>query len=44
MSDFELSKNGVNHQKPQGDDDVMTTAQGAPVADDQNWLKAGATR
>jgi catalase len=41
MSDFELSEGGANHQKPKGDDDVMTTAQGAPVADDQNWLKAG---
>jgi catalase len=42
MSDFKLSRNGVNHQEPRGKDDVMTTAQGAPVADDQNWLKAGA--
>ncbi|PEQ13616.1 catalase HPII [Novosphingobium sp. PC22D] len=42
MSQFELSKGGANHQKPEGKDDVMTTAQGAPVADDQNWLKAGA--
>ena len=41
MADFELSKGGANHQKPKGKDDVMTTAQGAPVADDQNWLKAG---
>ena len=39
--DFELSKGGANHQKPKGDDDVMTTAQGAPIADDQNWLTAG---
>ncbi|KHK90742.1 catalase [Novosphingobium malaysiense] len=41
MKDLDLSKGGANHQKPKGDDDVMTTAQGAPVADDQNWLKAG---
>ena len=39
---FELSDGGANHQKPAGDDDVMTTAQGAPIADDQNWLTAGA--
>ena len=38
---LDLSKAGVNHQKPLGDDDVMTTAQGAPIADDQNWLTAG---
>ena len=40
--EFELSEGGANHQKPLGDDDVMTTAQGHPVADDQNWLSAGA--
>lgn len=40
--EFELSKGGANHQKPEGKNDVMTTAQGAPIADDQNWLKAGA--
>ncbi len=40
--EFDLDKSGVNHQKPLGDDDVMTTAQGSPIADDQNWLKAGA--
>ncbi|WP_187336297.1 catalase [Novosphingopyxis iocasae] len=39
--DFELSPGGANHQKPSGDEDRMTTAQGAPVADDQNWLTAG---
>ncbi|MEN3973412.1 catalase [Sphingomicrobium sp. XHP0235] len=38
---LELSDGGANHQKPTSDDDVMTTAQGAPVADDQNWLTAG---
>ena len=41
MKDFELSEGGANHQKPKGKDDVMTTAQGAPIADDQNWLTAG---
>ena len=40
--EFELTEGGANHQKPLGDDDVMTTAQGHPVADDQNWLSAGA--
>ena len=39
--EFELSEGGANHQKPRGDDDVMTTAQGHPIADDQNWLTAG---
>ncbi|QWC57276.1 catalase [Erythrobacter sp. 3-20A1M] len=39
--EFELSEGGANHQKPKGDDDIMTTAQGAPIADDQNWLTAG---
>ncbi|MXO86451.1 catalase, partial [Altererythrobacter aurantiacus] len=38
---LELSKGGANHQKPHGHDDVMTTAQGHPIADDQNWLTAG---
>tara|TARA_R110002072_G_scaffold22383_10_gene78116 strand:+ start:3414 stop:5507 length:2094 start_codon:yes stop_codon:yes gene_type:complete len=42
MSDeLELSKGGAPHQKPRGEDDVLTTAQGAPVADNQNWLSAG---
>ena len=40
-NEFELSEGGANHQKPQDDDHVMTTAQGHPVADDQNWLSAG---
>ena len=40
--EFELTEGGANHQKPLGDDDVMTTEQGHPVADDQNWLSAGA--
>jgi len=38
---FNLSEGGANHQKPKGKDDTMTTAQGHPVADDQNWLTAG---
>ena len=41
MDDMKLSKDGVNHQVAEGDDDTMTTAQGAPVADDNNWLTAG---
>ncbi len=40
MSDFKLSSAGVNHQEPE-DGKVMTTAQGCPVSDDQNWLAAG---
>ncbi len=39
--ELDLSQGGANHQKPRGDDDVMTTAQGQPIADDQNWLTAG---
>ena len=39
--ELDLSNGGANHQKPVGEDDVMTTAQGASVADDQNWLTAG---
>ncbi|WP_299310235.1 catalase [uncultured Croceicoccus sp.] len=39
--ELNLSDGGANHQKPKGDDDVMTTAQGHPIADDQNWLTAG---
>ncbi len=42
MKDIDLSKGGANHQKAKGTDDTMTTAQGVAVADDQNWLKAGA--
>jgi|TARA_R100000501_G_scaffold17911_1_gene34572 catalase len=41
MTDLNLSKGGAPHQTAKGDDDTMTTAQGAPVADDQNWLKSG---
>ncbi|MCW8109774.1 catalase [Alteromonas ponticola] len=32
---------GELHQKPEADNQVMTTAQGCPVSDDQNSLKAG---
>ncbi len=39
--ELELSESGANHQTPEGDDDVMTTAQGSAIADDQNWLTAG---
>ncbi|MEZ5654017.1 MAG: catalase [Burkholderiaceae bacterium] len=43
MSDpFKLSPGGANHQEASGEDDRMTTAQGHPIADDQNWLTAGA--
>ncbi|MDT0576843.1 catalase [Croceicoccus sp. F390] len=41
MKNLDLSKGGANHQKPLGKDDVMTTAQGMPVSDNQNWLTAG---
>ena len=37
---MKLSKGGANHQEFEGDE-VMTTAQGTPIADDQNWLTAG---
>ena len=40
-NEFELSDGGANRQKPQTEADVMTTAQGHPIADDQNWLSAG---
>ena len=33
---------GELHQVAQGDTDVLTTAQGGPVLDDQNTLKIGA--
>lgn len=32
---------GELHQKAMGKDDIMTTAQGCPMSDDQNSLKAG---
>lgn len=42
MSDeLNLTKGGAPHQEPKGEDDILTTAQGAPVADNQNWLSAG---
>ncbi|TIN15115.1 MAG: catalase, partial [Mesorhizobium sp.] len=33
---------GELHQVAKGDTDVLTTAQGGPVSDDQNTLKVGA--
>lgn len=36
-----LRGNGELHQIAEGDTEVMTTAQGGPVADDQNTLKIG---
>ena len=39
--DINFDDGGANHQKPRNEDEVMTTAQGSPVADDQNWLTAG---
>ncbi|WP_420605495.1 catalase [Novosphingopyxis sp.] len=40
--DLSLDKGGAPHQTAKGDADGMTTAQGAPVANDQSWLRAGA--
>ncbi len=36
-----LDKGGAPHQTATSTDDIMTTQQGVPVADDQNWLTAG---
>lgn len=33
---------GELHQQPSGSDDILTTAQGKPVTDDQNTLRVGA--
>lgn len=41
MADTKPDKNGVTHQHAKRDDDVLTTAQGVPISDDQNWLSAG---
>ena len=41
MSKDRPDNKAVTHQTAKGPDDTMTTAQGAPIADDQNWLKAG---
>jgi len=38
---MEDRKGGETHQTAQGDDDILTTDQGVPVADDQNTLRAG---
>lgn len=38
----ERGQGGELHQTPKGDTQRMTTAQGTPVSDDQNSLKAGA--
>ncbi len=37
--DFEIGEGGETHQLP--DDAILTTAQGTPVADNQNTLRAG---
>ena len=42
MKDLELGNGGEPRQTAKGKDDTMTTAQGMPVADDQNSLKAHA--
>src|SRR5258707_13323593 len=36
------SQGGETHQRATSADDVLTTAQGVPVADDQNTLRIGA--
>ncbi|MGC8201458.1 catalase [Aliiroseovarius sp. PTFE2010] len=41
MTKPDINERGVPHQKASARDDTMTTAQGAPIADDQNSLKAG---
>ncbi|MCP1200856.1 catalase [Notoacmeibacter sp. MSK16QG-6] len=41
MAKRPAGKGGETHQTAQNDDTVMTTAQGAPIADDQNSLKTG---
>lgn len=42
MSDSEFRKGGAPHHRTTDPERTMTTQQGAPVADDQNSLKAGA--
>lgn len=39
---FAIGTGGEIHQQAKGQDDTLTTQQGAPVADDQNSLRAGA--
>lgn len=41
-TDLPTGSGGETRQHATGDQDRMTTALGAPVADDQNWLTAGA--
>ena len=41
MTDQTRSKGGETHQTTDDTERTMTTAQGAPIADDQNSLKAG---
>jgi len=41
MTKPDINERGVPHQQASARDDTMTTAQGAPIADDQNSLKAG---
>jgi catalase len=41
-AEIERGKGGETHQTARGGAEVLTTQQGAPVADDQNTLKAGA--
>lgn len=41
MTDPKLDKNGAPHQQTEKRDETMTTAQGGPIADDQNSLTAG---
>ncbi len=43
IADIEIPRaaDGTTHQMAEGDAPILTTAQGIPVADDQNSLKAG---
>ncbi len=42
MEKFKIGKNGEPRQRAEGPDDTLTTAQGVPIADDQNSLRSGA--
>ncbi|HEY9091834.1 catalase [Parasphingorhabdus sp.] len=42
MSNDKTGSSGETHQTTKDADQTLTSAQGAPIADDQNWLTAGA--
>src|SRR5690606_7561704 len=41
MSNEKAGSSGETHQTTKDTDQTLTTAQGVPVSDDQNWLTAG---